>query len=214
MGAFGRAVLLLVSGNAEVWFIAGTSLRFSLASTALACAGAIPLGVLIAVKRFAGRRALLAVMSSLMALPTVVIGLIVYSILSRSGPLGGLGLLFTPGAVIIGQAILAFPIALSMTASALSSLNPLLPEVLTTLGASRSGILWMTVREARGVVRKLSPTDLTRRCTIQGFHTTGLEAVSHVYEHFSHHAGQIIYITKMLHGKDLRFTKLPARKKK
>jgi len=71
-----------------------------------------------------------------------------------------------------------------------------------------------TVREARGVVRKLSPADLTRRCTIQGFHTTGLEAVSHVYEHFSHHAGQIIYITKMLHGKDLRFTKLPARKKK
>ncbi|HVP17367.1 MAG TPA: ABC transporter permease [Spirochaetia bacterium] len=152
MGVLGRAVGLLVSGDAEVWFITWTSLRFSLSSTAIACAAGIPLGVLIALTRFPGRRPLLAVLSSLMALPTVVIGLIVYSLISRSGPLGRLGLLFSPGAVVIGQAILAFPIVLSMTASSLSSLNPLLPEVLTTLGASRRGIFWMSVREARGAV--------------------------------------------------------------
>ena len=156
MGVLGRALRLLVTGDPEVWFITWTSLRFSLSSALLACVPGIPLGVLIALKRFRGRRALLAVLSSLMALPTVVVGLIVYSLLSRVGPLGGLGLLFTPGAVIIGQAILAFPIVLSMTASALSSLNPLFPEVLTTLGASRRGIFWMSVREARGAVLSAS----------------------------------------------------------
>ncbi len=152
MGVLGRAIGLLVSGDPEVWFITWTSLRFSLFSSIIACAAAIPLGVLIALKRFPGRRALLAVLSSLMALPTVVVGLLVYALISRSGPLGKMGLLFTPGAVIIGQAILAFPVVLSLTASALSSLNPLLPEVLTTLGATRRGIFWMSVREARGAV--------------------------------------------------------------
>jgi tungstate transport system permease protein len=152
VGVLGRAVRLLVSGDAEVWFITWTSLRFSLSSTLIACVPGIPLGVLIALRRFRGRRALLAVLSSLMALPTVVVGLIVYSLVSRVGPFGSLRLLFTPGAVIIGQAILAFPIVLALTASALSSLNPLLPEVLTTLGASRREVFWMSVREARGAV--------------------------------------------------------------
>ncbi len=71
-----------------------------------------------------------------------------------------------------------------------------------------------SVGEACGVLKKLTPETLARKYAIQGFHVTGLEAVSHVYEHFSHHAGQIIYITKMQQGKDLQFTKLPALKKK
>ena len=148
----GKAFDLLVSGDREVWFIAWTSLRFSLASAVIACIPGIPLGVLIALKRFRGRRALLAVLTSLMALPTVVVGLIVYSLVSRAGPLGFLGILFTPRAVIIGQAILALPIIVSMTASALSSLDPLFPEMLETLGASRRDVLWMSMRQARGAV--------------------------------------------------------------
>jgi tungstate transport system permease protein len=112
--------------------------------------------VLIALRRFRGRRALLAVLTSLMALPTVVVGLIVYSLVSRAGPLGSFGILFTPRAVILGQAILALPIVVSMTASGLSSLDPLFPEVLTTLGASKRGILWMNVRQARGAVLSAS----------------------------------------------------------
>lgn len=151
-GAFGRAIELLVSGDREVWFITWTSLRFSFSSALIACVPGIPLGVLIGLNRFKGRRALLAVLNSLMALPTVVVGLVVYSLISRSGPLGGLGILFTPRAVVIGQAILALPIVVSMTASGLSELNPLFAEALTTLGASPRGILWMTVREARGAV--------------------------------------------------------------
>jgi tungstate transport system permease protein len=141
-----------VWGDREVWFIAWTSLRFSLASALIACIPGIPLGVLIALRRFRGRRVLLAVLTSLMALPTVVVGLIVYSLISRAGPLGSLGMLFTPRAVIIGQAILALPIIVSMTASGLSSLDPLFAEMLTTLGATRRSILWMSVRQARGAV--------------------------------------------------------------
>jgi uncharacterized damage-inducible protein DinB len=71
-----------------------------------------------------------------------------------------------------------------------------------------------TVGEARRVLRRLTAADLKRKHIIQGFHVTGIEAVSHVYEHFSHHAGQIIYITKMKKAKNLRLTKLPAIKKK
>ena len=127
-------------------------MRFSVSSAIIACVPGIPLGVLVALKRFPGRRALLAVLTSLMALPTVVVGLLVYSLVSRVGPLGSLGMLFTPSAVIAGQAILALPIIVSMTASALSSLDPLFPEVLTTLGASPRGIFWMSVRQARGAV--------------------------------------------------------------
>lgn len=127
-------------------------MRFSVSSALIACLPGIPLGVLVALKRFRGRRALLAVLTSLMALPTVVVGLLVYSLVSRAGPLGGFGILFTPAAVVVGQAILALPIIVSMTASALSSLDPLLPEVLTTLGASPRGIFWMSVRQARGAV--------------------------------------------------------------
>jgi tungstate transport system permease protein len=152
----GRAFDLLVSGDPEVWFIAWTSLRFSLSSAVIACVPGIPLGVLIALKRFRGRRALLAVLTSLMALPTVVVGLIVYSLISRVGPLGVFGILFTPRAVIIGQAILALPIIVSMTASGLSNLDPMFPEMLTTLGASRRSILWMSVRQARGAVLSAS----------------------------------------------------------
>jgi tungstate transport system permease protein len=155
-GAFGQAISLLVSGDGEVWFITWTSLRFSLSSALLACIPGIPLGVLIALKRFRGRRVLLALLTTLMSLPTVVVGLVVYSLISRSGPLGSLGLLFTPRAVIIGQAILALPIVISMTASGLSRLDPLFPEVLTTLGASRRSVFWMTLREARGAVLSAS----------------------------------------------------------
>ena len=127
-------------------------MRFSVSSALIACLPGIPVGVVVALSRFRGRRAVLAILTSLTALPTVVIGLIVYSAVSRAGPLGRFGILFTPTAVIVGQTILALPIITAMTASALSNLDPLLPEVLTTLGASRRGILWMSIREARGAV--------------------------------------------------------------
>jgi tungstate transport system permease protein len=151
-GPFGKALELLFTGDREVWFIAWTSLRISLASSIIASVPGIALGVLVALRRFRGRRVVLAVLNALMALPTVVVGLIVYSFISRSGPLGGLGILFTPAAIVVGQAVLGLPVVVSMTASSLSRLDPLFPEALTTLGARPGSILWMSVREARGPV--------------------------------------------------------------
>jgi uncharacterized damage-inducible protein DinB len=75
-------------------------------------------------------------------------------------------------------------------------------------------LLHATVNEACRVLKKLTPQSLARSYTIQGYHVTGVEAVSHVCEHFAHHAGQIIYITKMRQGKDLRLTRLPTLKRK
>ncbi len=149
---FGRALALLVSGDPEVWSITWTSLRISLVSALIAALPGIPLGVLVALNRFRGRRAVMAILSTLMALPTVVIGLVVYALVSRSGPLGSLGILFTPAAMIVGQTVLALPIIISLTASSLSRLDPLFAEALTTLGAGRRDIIWMSVREARGPV--------------------------------------------------------------
>ncbi|HUV09002.1 MAG TPA: ABC transporter permease, partial [Spirochaetia bacterium] len=95
------------------------------------------------------RKAIVVLLNSLMAVPTVVVGLFIYSFLSRSGPLGSLGFLFTPKAVIIGQAVLCSPIIASLVYSALSRLDVRLPETLTTLGATRSQKFWMVLREAR-----------------------------------------------------------------
>ena len=79
-------------------------------------------------------------------------------------------------------------------------------------GQSKRALLLLlanTFRETEGVLRRITPQALTRRYVIQGFHVTGLGAVAHVYFHFSYHAGQIVYLTKLQQGKDLRLTKLP-----
>ena len=146
---FVKAIELLVSGDREVYFIVLTSLRISAVSTVLAAGLSIPLGAWLGLASGRVKRPITAVLNSLMALPTVVIGLLVYSFISRSGPLGGMGLLFSPGAVIIGQVILAFPIVASMVYGGLSRLDPRLAETLVTLGAARKHMLWMVVREAR-----------------------------------------------------------------
>ncbi len=144
-----EAVRLIFSGNREVYFISWTSLRLAVLSTLIAAVPCIPLGVLLSWARFPGKKALLVVLNTLMALPTVVVGLFVYAFLSRSGPLGGLGLLFTPAAVVVGQALLILPLLVSLVYAGLARLERTLPETLTTLGASRTQALWMTVREAR-----------------------------------------------------------------
>ncbi len=144
-----RAAGLLLSGDREVYFITWTSLKFSLSSVSIAAVLSLPLGFILGFREFRARRFVIAVLNTLMALPTVVVGLLVYSFLSRSGPLGGLGWLFRPQAVIVGQTILCFPIITSMVYSALSKTDQRLPETLITLGASRTQVFWMTLRESR-----------------------------------------------------------------
>ena len=149
MGPLGKAIELLISGDREVYFIAWTSLHLSLVSVVVASALSLPLGFLIGLKRFRGKKNLVALLNTLMALPTVVVGLLVYSLISRSGPFGSLGLLFSPGAIHIGQIVLCFPLITSLVYSALSRLDQRLPETLITLGATRTGVFRMVVWEAR-----------------------------------------------------------------
>jgi tungstate transport system permease protein len=147
--AFLEALRLIRDLDRELLAITWNSIRFSLASTAISAAIGIPAGVTLAFGRFRGRRGVIAVMHTLMALPTVVVGLLVYSFISRSGPLGAFGLLFTPWAVIIGQSILALPIATSLVYGAVVAVDAGLRETLITLGASGPRIVWKTLLEAR-----------------------------------------------------------------
>ncbi|MEO1723965.1 MAG: ABC transporter permease [Pseudomonadota bacterium] len=121
--AFLLAFGLLASADADLIEIVGLSLNVSLSATAMACAIGLPAGAALAVTRFRGRGALLVFVNSLMGLPPVVVGLIVYLMLSRAGPLGVLGLLYTPTAMIIAQTILITPIVIALSRQVLEDLH-------------------------------------------------------------------------------------------
>ena len=147
--SFSRAVQLLLSGNREVYFIAFTSLQLSSISILISALISLPLGVLLGFKKFPGRRVVIIILNTMMSLPTVVIGLLVYSLISRSGPLGNMGLLFSRGAIIIGQTLLSLPIIISLVYGAISRIDQRLPETLTTLGALPGHIFIMTLKEGK-----------------------------------------------------------------
>jgi len=150
MTALGEAVRLILSGDGELLKICLTSLRFSASSMLIASAVGIPLGFILKLKPFPGRKLVLVTVNSLMALPTVVVGLLVYSFLCRSGPLGPLGLLFSPSAVIVGQVVLVLPIITSMVYGSVSDMDPRLPETLKTLGARGFCYYSMLLGEMKG----------------------------------------------------------------
>jgi tungstate transport system permease protein len=108
--SFAHAVALIGTLDREVLSIAGLSLRISLLAVAFGCLIGIPLGALVAIASFPGRQAAIALLNAFMGLPAVVVGLVVYLLLSRSGPLGPLGLLFTPTAMVVAQTILVTPL--------------------------------------------------------------------------------------------------------
>jgi len=108
---FRRALALLASGDAEVLGIALLTLKIAVVATAIACGVGLPLGYFLATRRFWGRRAALTAVNTSLAFPTVVVGLLLYGLLSRRGPLGGLGWLYTWQAIVVGDVLLALPIA-------------------------------------------------------------------------------------------------------
>ncbi|MCA8879838.1 MAG: ABC transporter permease [Rhodobacteraceae bacterium] len=122
-GAIQLALSLIVSADRNLAEIVSLSLLVSLTATALSCIIGVTLGAVLATTRFAGRGAVIAVVNALMGLPPVVIGLIVYLALSRSGPLGFLGLLYTPTAMIIAQTILVTPIVAALSRQILEDLH-------------------------------------------------------------------------------------------
>ena len=144
-----QAVDLIVTLNPEVMQIALLSLYISLSATILAALVAIPLGSVIHFNEFRGKRGLIILIQTLYSVPTVVVGLVIYLLISRSGPLGFLGLLFTPGGMILGQMILIIPIMTGLVIAALGGTDKTLSDTLVALGADSLQKIWEILKEAR-----------------------------------------------------------------
>ena len=121
--ALARAVGLIWSADPDVMEIIGLSFRVSLTAVAIACVIGLPLGALLAVKRFPGRSLLIAAVNAGIGLPTVAVGLVVYLLLSRSGPFGSAGMLFTPSAMVIAQTVVVVPIVAAFARQTLDDLH-------------------------------------------------------------------------------------------
>jgi tungstate transport system permease protein len=147
-----KAIELIVTLDPEVMQIAGRSLRISLTSAIIGSVICIPIASLITFKQFRGKRFLINLIQTFYSLPTVVIGLFVFVFISRAGPLGGLGLMFTPTGIIIGQVILITPILLGLIISALSGVDKTLLDTAKSLGASSFQTTILVLREARFAV--------------------------------------------------------------
>jgi tungstate transport system permease protein len=144
-----RAAALLLSGDVEVYGVALLTLKVAAVATTAACVAGIPAGFVLATNPFWGRRAALTVVNTALAFPTVVVGLLLYGLLSRRGPLGGLGLLYSWQAIVIGDVLLAFPVAAALSAAAVQGVDPRIRRTAETLGAGRWRAAWTVAREAR-----------------------------------------------------------------
>ena len=144
-----QAVGLLLAGESEVWAILRLSLEVSGSATLVSLALGIPAGAARALARFPGRALVVSAVNSGMGLPPVVVGLFVTILLWRSGPLGGLEILYTPAAIVLAQAVIAAPIVTGITLAAVQSVPEAFRLQLLALGASRVQMLWVVLREAR-----------------------------------------------------------------
>lgn len=143
------ALQLIVTLDAELMQITLRSLHVSLTATVIACGIALPLGTWLAVRRFRYRRLAIAVLNALMGLPPVVVGLLVYLFLSRAGPFGVLGLLFTPTAMIIAQVIIITPLIASVTHQAMRELWAEYHDLLVSLNTSKAQRVMTLLRDGR-----------------------------------------------------------------
>jgi tungstate transport system permease protein len=140
---------LIMSGDAALFAIVRLSLLISLSAVALAALFGMPLGALLALTRFPGRPVLVVLLNALMGLPPVVVGLAVYLLLSRSGPLGEWGLLFTPGAMVIAQTILIVPIIAALTRQTVEDLWREYRDELTAMDVGPLGRMAALLWDAR-----------------------------------------------------------------
>jgi tungstate transport system permease protein len=146
--AFGEAWSLVAGLDPQLLQIVALSVQVSLTAVVMAAVVGLPLGALIAVERFPGRHTVIVLLNALMGLPPVVVGLLVYLLLSRAGPLGALGILFTPTAMVIAQAVLVTPIIAALSRQTLEDAWREYEEQLRSLGAARHTaaitLLWDT----------------------------------------------------------------------
>jgi tungstate transport system permease protein len=144
-----QAFYLLATLDPEVLGITLLSLEISGLATLISLFIGIPGGMALALSRFAGRRLVVSVVNTGMGLPPVVVGLFVTIFLWRNGPLGFLGILYTPAAIVIAQAIIATPIVMGITLAAIQQLPRNLRLQILALGATRAQMLWLLAKEAR-----------------------------------------------------------------
>jgi tungstate transport system permease protein len=144
-----RAFALLLAGDPRLLQAIWLSLWVSVAAIALVAAPSVALGFLLAKKRFPGQRAAVVLVQALLSFPTVVIGLVLYLLLSRRGPFGSLELLFTPTAIMLGYMVIAFPILVVFTISAVQGADPRVYETARSLGAGRARASLTTLWEVR-----------------------------------------------------------------
>lgn len=143
------AFLLLFSGDAALWRIIWVSLSTSVVSLLIATPLAILAGYAIAANRFSGRRLLIWLVQATLSMPTVLVGLLLYLVLSRSGPLGSLQSLFSQRAIIAGQVVIALPVLVAFALSAIQAADVRLAETAITLGASRLRVMFTVLHEVR-----------------------------------------------------------------
>ncbi|MCF8145520.1 MAG: ABC transporter permease [Deltaproteobacteria bacterium] len=149
LDSFLSAVLLLWSFDPDLYFIIYVSLKVSFFSTLISSLLGVPAGFLVAFNEFRGKRAVITVLNSLLALPTVVVGLVVYAFISRRGILGILDLLYTQTAIVIGQVILIMPLVAALTIAAVGSIDEKYRKTAMTLGATGFQTARVIFREAR-----------------------------------------------------------------
>lgn len=147
--AMRAAFALLFSGDWDLWRIVWVSLSTSVVGLLLASPLAIFAGYVVASHRFIGRRIIIWLAQVTLSFPTVLIGLLLYLMLSRSGPAGSLHWLFSQSGLIAGQVLIAFPVLLAFTLAAVQAADPRLAETAITLGASRWREMWTVLREVR-----------------------------------------------------------------
>ncbi|HOJ95290.1 MAG TPA: ABC transporter permease [Methanospirillum sp.] len=146
---FQMALNLILAADPEVLTITLTTLRITFTSVLIGTLISIPLGAAITFREFRGKKTLISIIQTLYALPTVIVGLLCYMVLSRSGPLGDLKWLFTPNGMIFGQTILIIPIMAGLTIAALQAIDPIITDTIRSLGATRLQFLKSHLREAR-----------------------------------------------------------------
>jgi tungstate transport system permease protein len=147
--SFGLAFGLIARADPDLVAIVGLSLRVSLTAVGLACVIGFPVGAALAVARFPGRAALLVLLNTLMGFPPVVVGLLLYLLLSNAGPLGFLRLLYTPTAMILAQAVLVAPIVAALTRQVIEDLHREYDEQLRSLGVGGTGLVATLLWDAR-----------------------------------------------------------------
>ncbi|MBM3317969.1 MAG: ABC transporter permease [Candidatus Eisenbacteria bacterium] len=147
--SLGDALRLIAAFDRDLLGIVATTLRVAVASTAIAALLALPPALLIARREFPGKPLVLSLLRSAMAIPTVLIGLLVYAFIARNAPLGGMRLLFTPAAIVIGQVLLILPLITALAHAALQQRAALVYEEARLLGASPRAASWQVLVESR-----------------------------------------------------------------